>query len=1375
MNRMARFAIRTALAMAILLLAGSIAAVLIFRSGWFHERLRERIISEMETSTGGRVEMGDFSFNWEHLTATIAPLILHGTEPAGDPPLLTVKSVTLELRVVSMLERKVDLASLYVEQPVVQVVFYPNGRTNLPSPRVRNPKNWAENVINFGVGHYEIADGVLDYSDRVIPLNFHGEDLSLKMARGPARVPGKGGYRGELAFRRSRVMTAGFGPLDLDVASTFSFDESSIDISKLRVSTKDSRVDLSGVLTNVRSPRGTLNVKSSISIREAAAIFQMPAGSLLGAGKAAVEGQLAIGFTAPSDFTFAGRVNAQGLAYVVRGVKIEDAVLRATVSMTADRLALSRVTVTAMGATITGAAELLHRRDFHFEGNFEGLTLAEAARFATNRPLPWNGDLNGNLEVDATLGQPEAKVHALVAIAPIPGAPRIEGRMDAVFIQSAGDPAVGTLHLSDTHIATAATRMDISGTIDGTLNLRVRSTNLDDLLPALAWFDQGAPKALPVKLHRGSADFEGTLAGVMLQETAPAATSDERLRGRFTLTSATVEGHGFDRFSADIDATRREIQLTRVTITRGNAQIEGSGSIAARKGGLDSENLNNAAISAQLRVSNAPLRDAAAEFGNPWMVSTGVSGMASATIRLSGSMEEPEAEIAVQIENPAAFGEHFDRLRADIRTSPTSVDASAGEADAYGGKLRFQGAFQHRMNAGKADWKNGTLRFEVAAQGIAVARIGPVSKFMANPVFNAGSNANAMVDAKATGTARLLNDELALDSIKGDATAHGLIWNQQPLSDVVLSAETTGGDVAVRSSAKIRDVNVDAQGSWKLAGDYPGSATIRFSRASVATLNSVFMAGGPLADTVLPFEGFIDGARATISVALAKSSDFRAEVTIDQVQVNPKPAQTLRLGAQTTDIVVKNSKPVTIDISSKEARIRSADFTARDTTLEVTGAMPIEASSGAALSVRGSVNLIVLQLLNPDLAARGNATVQVSVRGSLKDPQVNGRMELKNASLYLSDLPNGVDNANGAVIFDRNRATIEKLTAETGGGKITFTGFIGFGSTLVYRLQAVADKVRVRYPEDVSTTFNATLALNGTSDASTVSGVVTMVRASFTPRADFAQVLAQAGRPVSAPVAASDYVRGMQFDIRIESGPNFEFQTSLARNLVAAIDLRLRGTPLRPVLLGSVSVNDGEVEMFGNRYTVNRGDIRFNNPVRVDPIFDMDLETKARSVTVNIAISGTMQKLNVNYSSDPPMQPREIIALLAVGRTPMDTAGLNSTPSTASSTSMNEAGSSLIGQAISAQLSSRLQRFFGSSRVKIDPTLTGVEYLPQARLTVEQQVSKEITLTYITNLNRTEEQIVEIEWDFSRQWSFVATREASGLFGIDFTYRKRFK
>jgi translocation and assembly module TamB len=50
-----------------------------------------------------------------------------------------------------------------------------------------------------------------------------------------------------------------------------------------------------------------------------------------------------------------------------------------------------------------------------------------------------------------------------------------------------------------------------------------------------------------------------------------------------------------------------------------------------------------------------------------------------------------------------------------------------------------------------------------------------------------------------------------------------------------------------------------------------------------------------------------------------------------------------------------------------------------------------------------------------------------------------------------------------------------------------------------------------------------------------------------------------------------------------------------------------------------------------------------------------------------------------------------------------------------------------------------------------------------------------VTLTYITNLNRTQEQIVQVEWDISQHWSAVAVREANGLFGLDVQYKKRFK
>jgi translocation and assembly module TamB len=362
------------------------------------------------------------------------------------------------------------------------------------------------------------------------------------------------------------------------------------------------------------------------------------------------------------------------------------------------------------------------------------------------------------------------------------------------------------------------------------------------------------------------------------------------------------------------------------------------------------------------------------------------------------------------------------------------------------------------------------------------------------------------------------------------------------------------------------------------------------------------------------------------------------------------------------------------------------------------------------------------------------------------------------------------------VVFDRNRATIEKLTAETGGGRVSFGGFLEFAEPLIYRLQADLQQVRVRYPEDVSITANAQLSLNGTSEASTLSGSITLNRAAISAGVDVGGLLAASLKSTPAPPSSNEYLRGIRFDVRIESGPTFELETSLTRDVETSVDLRLRGTPFRPVLLGDISVDSGEVTILGNRYTINRGEIRFLNPVKMEPTLDMDLETKSRGVTVNISLSGSPQKLNVNYSSDPPLQSREIIALLAVGRDPSAaTTAVADSQISSGSAGLTQAGGGLLGQAVSQQLSSRLQRFFGATRVKIDPTLNSVGNLPEARLTFEQQVSRDVTLTYITNLNRTQEQIVQVEWDLNRRWSAVAVRDANGLFGIDLQYKKRFK
>ena len=138
------------------------------------------------------------------------------------------------------------------------------------------------------------------------------------------------------------------------------------------------------------------------------------------------------------------------------------------------------------------------------------------------------------------------------------------------------------------------------------------------------------------------------------------------------------------------------------------------------------------------------------------------------------------------------------------------------------------------------------------------------------------------------------------------------------------------------------------------------------------------------------------------------------------------------------------------------------------------------------------------------------------------------------------------------------------------------------------------------------------------------------------------------------------------------------------------------------------------------------------------------------------------------------MQANEIVTLLAFGRSPTGTAtGVNQSTVLQTPGQQSAGGGSLLAGAVLSPVNGRLQRLFGISRINLEPDLSSSS--PQARLTIEQQVSREIRLTYITSLNRTQNQVVRFQWDFSQDYSLIAVRDESGLFGVDFQFRKRFK
>jgi translocation and assembly module TamB len=301
------------------------------------------------------------------------------------------------------------------------------------------------------------------------------------------------------------------------------------------------------------------------------------------------------------------------------------------------------------------------------------------------------------------------------------------------------------------------------------------------------------------------------------------------------------------------------------------------------------------------------------------------------------------------------------------------------------------------------------------------------------------------------------------------------------------------------------------------------------------------------------------------------------------------------------------------------------------------------------------------------------------------------------------------------------------------------------------------------------------LNLRGTTQRSMLSGTLTVLRTGFNPRTDFSSILGKASEPVRTPSARVGPLGGMQFDIRIETAPDISFESSLAQDLQVEGSLRLQGTANNPVLLGRLNITQGEINFFGTQYTINQGSITFANPVKLEPVLNIDLETKVQGIAVTLTVSGPITHLNLTPRSDPPMQYSDVLALLATGAAPSSDPTLAARQNAPQQSFTQLGASTLIGQVVANPLSNRLQRFFGVSKLKIDPQFTGVENNPQARLTLEQAVTKNVTFTYITNIAAANQLIVRIEWALNKNWSAIAVRDENGLFGLDFLYKKRFK
>jgi translocation and assembly module TamB len=367
---------------------------------------------------------------------------------------------------------------------------------------------------------------------------------------------------------------------------------------------------------------------------------------------------------------------------------------------------------------------------------------------------------------------------------------------------------------------------------------------------------------------------------------------------------------------------------------------------------------------------------------------------------------------------------------------------------------------------------------------------------------------------------------------------------------------------------------------------------------------------------------------------------------------------------------------------------------------------------------------------------------------------------------------------NGSLLFTRDRFHIETLTAHTGGGTLDLKGDATiYNRQLNFNLTASGKDVRLRYPPGVSSTADAELHWTGTRSASTVSGQILVTKLAVTPNFDFSSYL-ERSRQITSITPSGSPLYNVKLDIQVQTSPELQMKTAVAR-LSGDADLRLRGSVAHPAVLGRADILEGEASFNGTKFRLERGDITFANPVTIEPILNLEASTHVRNYDLAITVTGTPDQpggLRVSYRSEPPLPQSDIIALLALGRTSEESEQLQQQSGQIAFT--DQASAMIINQAINSTVSSRLQKLFGASRIKIDPQGLTTETNPTARgpqVTIEQQFANNVTLTYSTNVSQSSQQIIQGEYFFTRNISAVGTRDQNGVVSFDLRVRRRKK
>src|SRR5262249_36057326 len=155
-----------------------------------------------------------------------------------------------------------------------------------------------------------------------------------------------------------------------------------------------------------------------------------------------------------------------------------------------------------------------------------------------------------------------------------------------------------------------------------------------------------------------------------------------------------------------------------------------------------------------------------------------------------------------------------------------------------------------------------------------------------------------------------------------------------------------------------------------------------------------------------------------------------------------------------------------------------------------------------------------------------------------------------------------------------------------------------------FNVTATTNGIRLSYPHGVRETLDANLTLAGTPQKGSVRGQVRLQQVSFARDFDFAELAGELSANTASPQGLANNI---DLDIAVRSSASTSLVTSKF-SVQGAANLQVRGTAGKPVLIGRLNVDEGDLIFRGNRYVLQPSMVEFVNPYETEPIVNLAVE-----------------------------------------------------------------------------------------------------------------------------------------------------------------------